>query len=342
MDTTQEGVSVAEGAELLLAAERKEVEAVEEKVEETEEVTEEATSEEVETEEPEGESEQDSQDADDTSEMPLELAKFAEATGLEVDDLYNLEIPIKVDGEETTANLRDVVKGYQLEKYANQKSIKLAEERKAFEAERAEKMAAVESRVEQFDQSLQLVGAQLTAKWQNVDWDALRSSDPQEFLLKQSEYNSDVAFIQQQAQQLQEGRELLNQQQKDQLSATLEEEQKRALEVIPQWSDESVRTKDVQEINDYLTGYGFSTEEIGGVTDHRMLRILMDAKKGREVTEKAPKIVKKVQKAPKKIQPGKSQPSMDKKLAALRKRARAGDFNAAVELQTLAEAANKG
>jgi len=121
-------------------------------------------------------------------------------------------------------------------------------------------------------------------------------------------------------------------QEKAQVEA-LQREQEKALEVIPEWSDESVRSGDVKRITNYLQGGGFSDEEIASVADHRMRRILMDATRGVEVKEKAPVIKKRVVKAPKRVVPGKAEKSAGKELEALRKRADAGDFNAAVELQ---------
>ena len=328
MDATNEGASVKEAAMALLADEKA---AEERQAEPTEESPIEESSEtEVELSEVET-TEDSSEDAAEEDAESGEEIDLDELRALIKDN--DIPLTVKVDGNETEVPLSDILKSYQSYQSVNNRSMQLAEERKVFEAESQQKLASLDERVTQMDQGLQMVGAMLTAKWNNVDWQTLQTEDPTAYLTKRQEYADDVAHIRGQYEQLNAGQEVLKAEQEKARAEALQREQEKVLEVFPEWSDESVRSGDVKRITNYLQGVGFSDEEIASVADHRMLRILMDATKGVEVKEKAPVIKKRVVKAPKKVIPGKAEKSAGKELESLRKRANDGDFKAAVELQ---------
>lgn len=58
-------------------------------------------------------------------------------------------------------------------------------------------------------------------------------------------------------------------------------EREALLRAIPDWTDAAVLTADRGEIEGYLKEYGFSRADLDNVTDHRLLRLLRDAAKGR-------------------------------------------------------------
>ena len=82
----------------------------------------------------------------------------------------------------------------------------------------------------------------------------------------------------------------------------------------PTWADDVVREADQAELKTFLTStYGFSSEDMASVSDHRLMRVLQDAKKYREGAKAV--LNKKQKRVPKFRKPGASQ----KQTAALAK-----------------------
>src|SRR5688572_31558807 len=76
-----------------------------------------------------------SDDAQTAERQFSNLTELLEAAGLDPDKGYDLELPVKIDGKEGTAKLRDLLKSYQLDGHINQRLATLDTDRKAFQAE---------------------------------------------------------------------------------------------------------------------------------------------------------------------------------------------------------------
>lgn len=203
------------------------------------------------------------------------------------------------------------------------KTMALAEERKA-----AERAAAEASQLrQQLSEALQVWAVPAE---QEPDWQALaRTATPQEFNLKRAEWETRQRKAMQAREQFQA---LQAQQQRD----TIATEYQRLLEVVPEWRDETKFKAAASKMQEAGTSYGLTAEEIAGVTDHRLIRILHDAARYQELQKGKPAVTKKVAQAPAVLKPG-SKPDQSAGSEAARQKQRAklkrtGSIDDALEL----------
>lgn len=53
-------------------------------------------------------------------------------------------------------------------------------------------------------------------------------------------------------------------------------ERKRTLEVIPEWNDEDVRTRDIEGMAEHLKQYGYPANQLERIADHRQIKYIRD------------------------------------------------------------------
>lgn len=205
---------------------------------------------------------------EETSDTPV--AEVSEETPAE-------EVPehiFEVDGEPIT--LEEAKNGYLRWAKFTQKTQELAAERKQYE----ELVAQATAEREQYIQGLQRAKALDEALYQEPDWATLQQQDPQGYINARATWD-----------QIQERRKSFEQeilaageaQQRDyqsQLNNHYAAEAERLLEKVPEWREQAAAKEFYDGVSDYLTEYEFTPEEIGGITDHRLLLILRDAMRG--------------------------------------------------------------
>jgi hypothetical protein len=232
-----------------------------------------------------------------------------EETQIEAPTTYS----VKVDGEELEVDLDELRNGYQRQADYTRKSQALAEQRKAYEAN----VQAVQAERQQYSQALELLAQEQNSelnRFQNIDWAALKESDPMEYMERRIEFQDARERIS----QVQNERVRLHQQNQAEMRNVLEEkvrtEAEALVKVLPEYADPSSNLKN--ELRDYTLGLGFSPEDIDGITDHRVVLVLHkammnDKNKSAPTTKKTktvPKVVKsgtpqtKAQKAKKSVQ----------------------------------------
>lgn len=270
------------------------------------------------------------------------LDQLAEATGLTVDAIMNLRAKAKVDGNESEVQLSEVLKSYQLSKHVNSESQELANQRKAFEAERETRVQELNQRLTEAQALTQAMEQSLLAEYNGIDWTTLRNTDAAEFAAKKQEYNERWQQIQNtkyhalaHAQKLQQ-----EQQQKlaQEMQKTLEAESKRLIEVIPEWKDEGKRTAEQAEVKSYMRNLGFSDQDLASIMDHRHVRIIRNAMLYEKASKQATIAQKKVSTLKPVLKPGAQLSKADAKrevskesLARLRKTGHVRDAAKAIE-----------
>jgi hypothetical protein len=125
---------------------------------------------------------------------------------------------------------------------------------------------------------------QLSA-YKNVDWYALSLQDPQAawqqkiaFDQLREAHSTSIQKYQQLSQHVQQADVHISKE-------ALALENQKLLQRIPEWKDETRRSRESEAITNALTStYGFAREELGGpvLSDHRVMAILRDATKYRE------------------------------------------------------------
>lgn len=283
---------------------------------EPEEDTADATSEEEYAEDDEGEDAYEADDGEEHDEEPPEV------------------YTVKVDGEEVEVTLDELQSGYSRQQAYTKRSMELAEQRKAFEAEQAETRQIRDAYAQQLDQ----LAAQIQqTTQQEPDWRALAEtmSERDLFLYKadwdqQKEYQKQVQAEQQRI-AAEKSRE-----QEQELRKHLEVQRTDMLNRIPAWQDEEVREAERREVITYAQKrIGFSQEEIANASDARAIELLYKAWQWDQLQEKKPAAKKRTRKAPKMAKAGR--PKTKREVASRsRQEARkrfesAGTVDAAVE-----------
>ena len=219
----------------------------------------------------------------------------------------DLELPVKIDGKEGKARLRDLVKSYQLDGHINQKLATFDNDRKAFESKKVEHERAAADRLLRLDAGAKTLERALMGEFQAVDWQKLQAEDPVRFNSEYVAYQQRYAVLQDIAKQI------ANEQQQAQGKAQADAQAKFAEEFkllqakVPEWSDTGKRNKEKAETVEALKDYGISQEEYESIVDHRQLLVVRDAVKWRKLEKSKPAVLNKVKAAPKLLKPGSTQ-----------------------------------
>lgn len=245
---------------------------------------------------------------DETQAAINSLNELADGLGWELEKVLDLEATTKINGKDGKVRLRDLVKSHQLEGHLNQGLIKLAEERKGFEAETARKAGEIKARVEQVNQAVTLVQKMLEGEFAGVDWEELQRTDPAAFQAKFGAREMRLAAIRQLSQQVQQESEQQQAQQQAAQQAYLAEQSTLLDSKVPEWADKGKREKDVAEMATILNeSYGLTEQELRSTPDHRLILMARDATRWQKLQKSKPATLNKVRAAPKLIRPGTQQ-----------------------------------
>lgn len=184
---------------------------------------------------------------------------------------------VRVDGEEVTVTLEEALQGYQRAADYTRKTQALADQRKLIEAEAA-KARALEA---QYATLIANAEAGLKELYpEEPDWTALRRQvPPDQFAAQWDEW-----------QRLKSTRDLVAQERarvqaaqaataRTELAKQLEVERERLLKAFPAWSDPAILQAETAQIATYARGLGFSDEQLGQVTDHRLVQLIDKARR---------------------------------------------------------------
>ena len=274
---------------------------------------------------------EDTEEAEEVEEeAPEEEGQAEEETEEEVEEEEfdvvaeeDLKYTIKVDGEELEVGIEELKNGYQRQADYTRKSQALAEQRKETEAIQSERQRLEQER-QMYANGLQMLQEQQSSKLQefeNVDWTALKTEDPYQYMLKKDEYRDAQEKVQNVAQQ----QMLIQQEQAEEAQKArahfVQQEYNRLVEALPEWNDqESTIKKDVQE---YARSVGFLPEEINQLADHRSVLVIKKAMEYDKLTTKVAPKKKAVKKVPKVQKSGRGNSKEDTAAEAVKqKRAR--------------------
>jgi hypothetical protein len=262
--------------------------------------------------EDQGDASDDVQSSDAQSEdwQPSNLNELlAAAFGENSDKGFDLELPVKIDGKEGTAKLRDLVKSYQLDGHINQRLEAVNNDRKALEADRTKFQSERAEKIVALDAGLQVLERSLIGEFQQVDWKALADSDPTAYNAKYVAFQQRNAELQQIAQSIQAEKQQHQAQYEQAYNAYLAEQKKLLAAAVPEWSDEGRRSKDKAEMLGYLGEMGCADPEkaFGQITEAWQALVVRDALRYRQLQKSKPAVLNKVRAAPKLLKPGSQQ-----------------------------------
>jgi len=266
--TGSDALSLSDATDMLL-----DTNAPEEASEVIEEPTEEESTEYEAADDDEGQVEYEDDDSEDTAEDDAEY------------------YTVKVDGEEMKVTSEDLVKSYQLEKAAQKRLQEASQKRKSAE----EQMSAIEQERLRYAQGLQALEQQLTQGYQEPTqeyWNKLYEDDPLEYIKQKDAYRDrreQISRVQQEQAQI--------------YNQALEQERQKMYQIIPEWQDPQVESKEKAEVLKFAQHMGYETQQIQNFTA-RDVALLRRAYLYDYLQEQKPTVKKKIAKAPKMVKGG--------------------------------------
>jgi len=236
-----------------------------------------------------GDSEQEPATEDDATEAADADEAESEAEQPEEGNPDEPTYTVKVNGEEIAVPLTELLKGYSRTEDYKAKTMAVADERRALEAERskvettvkaeyANRLEEATSMMAQFDPVL--------AEARKIDWNALKAADPAAYVQAQDAVNARLNAIQQMNTKVAETRQQAQaaqaQQAEEERATRFDTTANKIVEAMPELADEA-------KFRDFASGaveflrkdVGFSQEEIADALDDRVLMLANDARQWR-------------------------------------------------------------
>lgn len=162
---------------------------------------------------------------------------------------------VKVGDEEKEVTIDELRKGYMMESDYRRKTSQVSEQRKAIEAKGAEIEQQLTEAKELLDFEIQNL--------ESPEMLELKEYDPQEYLKQYEKVQKKVdKFNKLQAKRQAE--------QAERMKEVARKEFEALTTAIPEWLDESVRSKEANDVFAKLRDFGYSDDELTRLTDHRM------------------------------------------------------------------------
>ena len=274
-----------------------------------EETTEEVIEEFQETEEISAESEVADEVEVEEEDVTEEEAEEIEASDSEDDeDLIDEPSPVepekysvKVNGEESQVTLEDLKQGYSGQKYVQQGMQDVAAQKKEAEAVYTALNNERQQMAELYQQLQNGGFAPEPIKPTKEEFDA----DPIGYMQKNLEYEEQKANHDRQMAQLEQASQQNSVAQQNAKQAYLQEQMQILQKEIPEFADTTKASKlREQLVNTGKSQYGYTTEEIGQISDYRAIKVLHDAMKYQDIISGKSKAKVKTKSANPVIKPG--------------------------------------
>ena len=187
-----------------------------------------------------------------------------------------LSATVEVDGEEIT--VEELKRGNLRQRDYTRKTQELAEARKQLEANYEE----IQRERAQYAQMLPALQERLQQPVeQEPDWDTLYDTDPtmaakaeRQWRKQQEERAAQLQAVEAERQRMME----LEQQRLEQMQAKYFEQQRELLpELIPEWRDNTVASKEAKDIRGFLLKEGFSEQDVNGLTNATLVKLARKA-----------------------------------------------------------------
>lgn len=232
--------------------------------------------------------EQEDEDSEEEPQEPvkLKLKRGDEEVEVDLEEAKNLA----QQGYDYTKKTQEVAEQRkQVEMYAH--AIKAQEQalRQQAELQQAfiKELAKVESITDQISQ------------YESLDWNALSDADPVQAQKLWIQYQTLQNKRTQAQQEISQKQNYLNQHRQQQQAMALEQARAELLKAMPDFNAEKATA-----IRESAKSYGFSDDELSGVTDPRMVKVLADAMAYQKLQAEKVNVTKKVQGKPPVVKPG--------------------------------------
>ena len=226
---------------------------------------------EVEQEEVEEESESD--DDAEYAESDDDDEEYEAEAEQEADQVEPNTFSIKVDGENVEVTLDDLKRDYSGQQYIQKGMKQAAEQRKQAE----EAFNGLNQQREQLNQLMQQVEQQGVISQPTPPSKELLNADPLGYIEADATYREQMGAYQAQQQQIGQQQQAMQQAQGQAHQAHLQSQMAELQQAIPEFSDAKKAPKMKERLVKQGMAEGYTAEEIGGIVDHRAMKVLHKA-----------------------------------------------------------------
>ena len=253
----------------------------------------EPTNEESETDQPQEQEITEEESQDETSEDVSQDEEQIDTQEKLEDSTYK----VKVAGQELDVTLDELRNGYSRDADYRQKTEELSHQRKQFQSESEKQRLDYSQKLNDLNQRLSNAQQDLKEEINSSDLDKMYDEDPTEAARVERKLKKKQDALNQSLQQAQA-------EQKEQFSSFLQDQQKKLLSKMPEFSDPAKASNIKSNMKTTLNNYGFNDQEVAQVYDHRIVMLVNDAMKYRSMQNSKPNIAKKITKPSKPFSSG--------------------------------------
>lgn len=194
-------------------------------------------------------------------------------------------VTVKVDGVPTEFTIGELKRNASSQAHNTQRAQALTEKEKLLEpAIRQRVESEYATKVAEYDQGLQQIIAALEKINGEPDWVQRRKElPPEEFLKQKADWEASKAELDQVKRHQQEVADQAAQAQAKAFQTWRQSEQDKLLAAVPEWSDKEKLGTEHKKMLAAALAYGFAEEHVRGIVDHRLLLLLRDATRWREL-----------------------------------------------------------
>ena len=216
---------------------------------------------------------------------------------------------VKVAGQEYDVTLDELRNGYSRDADYRRKTEELSYEKKQFQAESEKQRQDYSQKLKDLNELLSAQQQQLNAEINSADLDKLYDEDPTEAARVERK-------LKKKQDALTETLEKAQAEQKQQFQTYLQDQQRKLVSKMPEFSDPSKASSLKTNMKITLNKYGFNDQEIAQVYDHRIVMLVNDAMKYRSLQNSKPNLAKKILKPGKVLSSGVKQGKAEVNLKA--------------------------
>ena len=196
---------------------------------------------------------------------------------------------VKVNGQELEVTLDELRNGYSRDADYRQKTEELSNQRKNFQSESEKQRLNYSQKLNQVNELMSMAQKELNAEKNSVDLEQMYEDDPTEAMrvehrLRKKQERLDLAKAKTQSEQ------------KAQFDTFLQEQKELLEKKMPEFTDPAKVSTLKANMKSTLNNYGFNDQEVAQVYDHRIVMLVNDAMKYRNLQNSKPNLAKKISK----------------------------------------------
>ena len=250
--------------------------------------------------------EQENQETESQDEVTEDVSQSEEQieTQEKQDSTEEPTYTVKVAGQEFNVTLDELRNGYSRDADYRRKTEDLAYDKKQFQTESEKQRQDYSTKLSELNQMMSVAQQQLNAEINSADLEKLYEEDPTEAARIEHRLKKKQEKLNQAMQKTQS-------EQKKQFDGFLQDQHRKLVQKMPEFSNPEKANQLRASMNNTLQSYGFNDQEIAQVYDHRIVMLVNDAMKFRNMQKAKPNMAKKISKPGKVFSSGVKQSKAD-------------------------------